>query len=130
MIVRRILKCGAEVGRYIEITKKTENGYYGRTLRKKSEFFVAKTLNNFKEVEVVTISVSKVELEALKFAIHLHHELTPQWEKVLEIKPEIIKVWNLSGVVYLWPAVIKKRIFGRVPNVYIEIKNREYDESK
>lgn len=130
MIVRRILKCGAEIGRYIEITRKTENGYYGRTLRKKSEFFVAKTLNNFKEVEVVTISVSKVELEALKFAIHLHHELTPQWEKVLERKPEIIKVWNLSGVVYLWPTVIKKRIFGRVPNVYIEIKNREYDESK
>ena len=127
MIVRRILKCGAEVGRYIEITKKVENGYYGKTLCSSKEFFVAETLNNFKEFKVVTISVSKVELEALKYAIHIHHELTPQWKKVLEKEPEIIKVWNLQGIVYIWPAIIKRRIFGRVPNVYIEIKSREYE---
>lgn len=127
MIVRRVLKCGAEVGRYIEVTKKTAKGYYGKTLRSSEEFFIAETLNNFKEVEVVTISVGKVELEALKHAVHVHHELTPQWEKVLEKRPEIIKVWNLQGVVYIWPAVIKRRIFGRVPNVYIEIKSREYE---
>ena len=127
MIVRRILKCGAEVGRCIEITKKTENGYYGRTLRSSEEFFVAETLNNFKEFKVVTISVSKVEFEALKYAIHVHHELTPQWERVLEKRPEIIKIWNLNGVVYLWPSVIKRRVFGRIPNVYIEIKSREYE---
>ena len=127
MIVRRILKCGAEVGRYIEITKKVENGYYGKTLCSSKEFFIAETLNNFKEFKVVTISVSKVELEALKYAIHIHHELTPQWKKVLEKEPEIIKVWNLQGIVYIWPAIIKRRIFGRVPNVYIEIKSREYE---
>ena len=127
MIVRRILKCGAEIGRYIEITKKTEKGYYGKTLRSSEEFFVAETLDNFKEVEVVTISVGKVELEALKYAMKVHHELTPQWERVLEKRPEIIKVWNLQGVVYIWPAMIKRRIFGRVPNVYIEIKSREYE---
>lgn len=127
MIVRRVLKCGAEIGRCIEITKKTEKGYYGKTLRSSEEFFVAETLHNFKKIEVVSIEVGKVELEALKYAIHIHHELTPQWKKVLEKRPEIIKVWNLQGVVYLWPAMIKRRIFGRVPNVYIEIKNREYE---
>ena len=127
MIIRRVLKCGAEVGRYIEITKKVKNGYYGKTLCSSKEFFVAETLNNFKEFKVVTISVSKVELEALKYAIHIHHELTPQWKKVLEKEPEIIKVWNLQGIVYIWPAIIKRRIFGRVPNVYIEIKSREYE---
>lgn len=130
MIVRRVLKCGAEVGRYIEVTKKTAKGYYGKTLRSSEEFFIAETLNNFKEVEVVTISVGKVELEALKHAVHVHHELTPQWEKVLEKRPEIIKVWNLQGVVYIWPAIIKRRIFGRVPNVYIEIKSREYESKQ
>lgn len=127
MIIRRILKCGAEIGRYIEITKKTEKGYYGKTLRSSEEFFIAETLNNFKKIEVVSIEVCKVELEALKYAIHIHHELTPQWKKVLEKRPEIIKVWNLQGVVYIWPAMIKRRIFGRVPNVYIEIKSREYE---
>jgi hypothetical protein len=127
MVIRRILKCGAEVGRYIEITRKTESGYYGKTLCSSKEFFVAETLNNFKEFKVVTISVSKVELEALKYAVHIHHELTPQWERVLEKEPEIIKVWNLQGVVYIWPSVIKRRVFGHVPNVYIEIKSREYE---
>lgn len=127
MIVRRILKCGAEVGRCIEITKKTENGYYGKKLCSSKEFFVAETLNNFKEFKVVTISVGKVEFEALKYAIHVHHELTPQWERVLEKRPEIIKIWNLKGVVYLWPSVIKRRVFGRIPNVYIEIERREYE---
>ena len=127
MIVRRILKCGAEVGRCIEITKKTENGYYGKKLCSSKEFFVAETLNNFKEFKVVTISVGKVEFEALKYAIHVRHELTPQWERVLEKRPEIIKIWNLKGVVYLWPSVIKRRVFGRIPNVYIEIERREYE---
>lgn len=84
MIVRRILKCGAEIGRYIEITKKTTKGYYGKTLRSSEEFFIAETLDNFKEIEVVAIKVGKVELEALKHAIHVYHELTPQWKKVLE----------------------------------------------
>ena len=127
MIVRRILKCGAEVGRCIEITKKTEKGYYGKTLRSSEEFFIAETLDNFIEIKIVTISVGKVEFEALKYAIHVHHELTPQWERVLEKRPEIIKIWNLKGVVYLWPSVIKRRVFGRIPNVYIEIKSREYE---
>lgn len=127
MIVRRILKCGAETGRYVEITRKTTSGYYAKTLRKHFEFFLAENLNNFKKIEVVTIQTNKVEFEALKYAMYVHHELTPQWERVLEKKPEIIKVRNRNDVIYIFPAIIKRRVFDRIPNVYVEIKGREYE---
>ena len=127
MIVRRVLKCGAEVGRYVEITRRTTSGYYARTLRKTFEFFLAADLKNFKKIEVTAVNVNLIEFEALKHAMYIHHELTPQWERVLEKRPEIIKVRNKTNVIYIFPAVIKKRIFNRIPNVYIEIKTREYE---
>ena len=127
MIVRRILKCGAEAGRYFEITKKTTKGYYGRTLRKKSEFFIAETLDNFKEISVISVQVSNIEFEALKHVISFHHDLSTQWKRVLTNKPEVIKLWNKTDVMYIFPAIIKKRFFGRVPNIYVEIKSREYE---
>lgn len=127
MIVRRVTKYGAEIGRYVEITRKTTSGYYARTLRKHFEFFLAENLNNFKKIEVVSIQTNRIEFEALKYAIHVHHELTPQWARILEKRPEIIKVRNCSDILYIWPSVIKKRIFNRTPCVYIEIKSREYE---
>ena len=126
MIVRRILKCKAEVGRCIEITRRTTSGYWGRYLGENKEFFIAERLNNFREISIVTVEIKALELEALRHAKCMHHDLSPAWRKVLSIKPEIIKFWNTSGVIYIWPEVIKRRIFGHNPMVYIDIKNRVY----
>ena len=76
----------------------------------------------------MAIEISVLEFEALKHAIHIHHDLSPAWEKLLKAQPEIIKFWNRSeGVIYVWPDAIKRRIFGHsIPMVYVEIKNRTY----
>lgn len=127
MIIRRVLKCGAETGRCIETTRKTTSGYYGKYLGERNEFFVAQNLQNFKKIPVVTVEINAIEFEALKHAIHIHHDLSPMWERVLKTKPEIVKFWNSSdGIIYVWPQTIKRRIFGHTPTVYIEIKSRVY----
>ena len=128
MIIRRILKCNAEIGRCIEITKRTTSGYYGKYLGENKEFFIAQNLYCFKKITVIAVEISVLEFEALKHAIHIHHDLSPMWEKLLKVQPEIIKFWNRSeGVIYVWPNAIKRRIFGHsIPMVYVEIKNRTY----
>lgn len=128
MIIRRVLKCGAETGRCIEITRKTISGYYGKYLGEHNEFFIAQNLQNFKKMTVVAVQINAIEFEALKHAFNIHHDLSPAWERVLKTKPEIIKFWNRdNGVLYVWPYVIKRRIFGHnTPTVYVEIKSRTY----
>jgi hypothetical protein len=128
MIIRRILRCGAEIGRCIEITRKDKSGYYGHYIGENKELFIALNLRNFKKITVVAVEIRAIEFEALKHAFYIHHDLSPIWEKVLKVKPEIVKFWNRdSGVIYVWPSVIKRRIFGHnTPTVYIEIKSKMY----
>lgn len=128
MIVRRVLKCNAEIGRCIEITRHTISGYYGRYLGEHNEFFIARNLQNFKKITVVAVQINAIEFEALRHAFYIHHDLSPVWDRVLKTKPEIVKFWNRdAGVIYVWPHTIKRRIFGHsTPTVYIDIKSRMY----
>ena len=128
MIIRRILKCGAETGRCIEVTRRTTSGYYGSYIGTCKEFFIAQNLQNFKKITVVAVKINAVEFEALKYAICIHHDLSPAWDRVLKTKPEIVKFWNKDGdVIYVWPYIIKRRIFGHnTPTVYIGIKDKTY----
>lgn len=127
-IVRRKLKDGAVIGRHIIITKHKKDGYYARYVGEKSEFYLAETLDNFKEIAVVDCKVSISDFEKLKTAIRFQHIWAPTWRRIYNEKPTIIKFWAPNcGFMYVWVSLIKKRVVNKAPNIYIEITNRCYE---
>ena len=127
-IVRRRLKDGAVIGRHIIITKHKKDGYYARYVGEKSEFYLAETLDNFKEITVVDCKVSISDFEKLKTAIQFQHIWAPTWRRIYNEKPTIIKFWAPNcGFMYVWVSLIKKRVVNKAPNIYIEITSRCYE---
>lgn len=127
-IVRRRLKDGAVIGRHIIITKHKKDGYYARYVGEKSEFYLAETLDNFKEILVVDCKVSISDFEKLKTAVQFKHIWAPTWRRIYNEKPTIIKFWAPNcGYMYVWVSLIKKRVVNKAPNIYIEITSRCYE---
>ncbi len=127
-IVRRRLKDGAVIGRHIIITKRKKDGYYARYVGEKSEFYLAETLDNFKEITVVDCKVSISDFEKLKTAVQFKHIWAPTWRRIYNEKPTIIKFWAPNcGYMYVWVSLIKKRVVNKAPNIYIEITSRCYE---
>lgn len=127
-IVRRRLKDGAVIGRHIIITKHKKDGYYARYVGEKSEFYLAETLDNFKEILVVDCKVSISDFEKLKTAVQFKHIWAPTWRRIYNEKPTIIKFWAPNcGFMYVWVSLIKKRVVNKAPNIYIEITSRCYE---
>lgn len=127
MIIRRMLKCSAVVGRHIEVTKRTKSGYYGHYVGEHNEFYIAETLKSFVETKVISIQINAIEFEALKHALCIYHDVSVEWNRAVTEDPEIIKFWNRNGgVIYVWPYVIKRKIFGHSPQIFIDIKSKIY----
>lgn len=127
-VVRRKLKDGAVIGRHIIITKHKKDGYYARYVGEKSEFYLAETLDNFKEILVVDCKVSISDFEKLKTAVQFKHIWAPTWRRIYNEKPTIIKFWAPNcGFMYVWVSLIKKRVVNKAPNIYIEITSRCYE---
>lgn len=127
-VVRRRLKDGAVIGRHIIITKHKKDGYYARYVGEKSEFYLAETLDNFKEILVVDCKVSISDFEKLKTAVQFKHIWAPTWRRIYNEKPTIIKFWAPNcGFMYVWVSLIKKRVVNKAPNIYIEITSRCYE---
>lgn len=127
-VVRRRLKDGAVIGRHIIITKHKKDGYYARYVGEKSEFYLAETLDNFKEILVVDCKVSISDFEKLKTAVQFKHIWAPTWRRIYNEKPTIIKFWAPNcGYMYVWVSLIKKRVVNKAPNIYIEITSRCYE---
>lgn len=127
-VVRRRLKDGAVIGRHIIITKHKKDGYYARYVGEKSEFYLAETLDNFKEITVVDCKVSISDFEKLKTAVQFKHIWAPTWRRIYNEKPTIIKFWAPNcGYMYVWVSLIKKRVVNKAPNIYIEITSRCYE---
>lgn len=128
MLIRRILKQGGTVGRHMIVTKHKKDGYYARYVGEKSEFYLAETLNNFKEISVVRCKVSISDFERLKHAVCFSHIWAPTWRTIYNEKPRVIKFWAPNcGYLYVWVNVIKKRVLNKAPNIYIEITERVYE---
>lgn len=128
MLIRRILKQGGTIGRHMIVTKHTKEGYFARYVGEKSEFYLAETLNNFKEVSVVRCKVSISDFERLKHAVCFSHIWAPTWRTIYNEKPRVIKFWAPNcGNLYIWPSVIKKKVKNKAPNIYIEITERVYE---
>lgn len=128
MLIRRILKQGGTVGRHMIVTKHKKEGYYARYVGEKSEFYLAETLNNFKEVSMVKCKVSISDFERLKHAVCFSHIWAPTWRAIYNEKPRVIKFWAPNcGYLYIWVSVIKKKVLNKAPNIYIEITERVYE---
>lgn len=128
MLIRRILKQGGTVGRHMIVTKHKKEGYYARYVGEKSEFYLAETLNNFKEISVVRCKVSISDFERLKHAVCFSHIWAPTWRTIYNEKPRVIKFWAPNcGYLYVWVNIIKKRVLNKAPNIYIEITERVYE---
>lgn len=133
-IVRRILKqLNVCIGRYIIITKITNNGIFARNVGEHSEYWLADNLNNFAEVPYKTCKVSKVEFEALKYAVIINRPISSnhskEWKAIIEKKPKIIKFWHpKEGCIYIWPDMIKQRVIAGEPYCCIEIRTRCYEK--
>ena len=128
MLIRRILKQGGTVGRHMIVTKHKKEGYYARYVGEKSEFYLAETLNNFKEVSIVRCKVSISDFERLKHAVCFSHIWAPTWRTIYNEKPRVIKFWAPNcGYLYVWVNVIKKKVLNKAPNIYIEITERVYE---
>ena len=128
MLIRRILKQGGTVGRHMIVTKHKKEGYYARYVGEKSEFYLAETLNNFKEISVVRCKVSISDFERLKHAVCFSHIWAPTWRTIYNEKPRVIKFWAPNcGYLYVWVNVIKKKVLNKAPNIYIEITERVYE---
>ena len=127
-IVRRRMKGGFTIGRHIIVTKQKKDGCYARYVGEKSEFYLAETLDNFKELSMVKCKTSITDFEKLKTAVQFHHIWAPTWRRIYEEKPSIIKFWAPNcGSIYVWVSLIKKKVFNKAPNIYIEITNRIYE---
>lgn len=128
MLIRRMLKQGGTVGRHMIVTKHKKEGYYARYVGEKSEFYLAETLNNFKEVSIVKCKVSISDFERLKHAVCFSHIWAPTWRTIYNEKPRVIKFWAPNcGYLYVWVSVIKKKVENKAPNIYIEITERVYE---
>lgn len=128
MLIRRMLKQGGTVGRHMIVTKHKKEGYYARYVGEKSEFYLAETLNNFKEVSLVKCKVSISDFERLKHAVCFSHIWAPTWRTIYNEKPRVIKFWAPNcGYLYVWVSVIKKKVENKAPNIYIEITERVYE---
>jgi hypothetical protein len=110
------------------VTKHKKEGYYARYVGEKSEFYLAETLNNFKEVSVVRCKVSISDFERLKHAVCFSHIWAPTWRRIYNEKPRVIKFWAPNcGYLYVSVDVIKKKVTNKAPNIYIEITERVYE---
>lgn len=128
MLIRRMLKQGGTVGRHMIVTKHKKEGYYARYVGEKSEFYLAETLNNFKEISLVKCKVSISDFERLKHAVCFSHIWAPTWRTIYNEKPRVIKFWAPNcGYLYVWVNVIKKKVLNKAPNIYIEITERVYE---
>lgn len=128
MLIRRMLKQGGTVGRHMIVTKHKKEGYYARYVGEKSEFYLAETLNNFKEISLVRCKVSISDFERLKHAVCFSHIWAPTWRTIYNEKPRVIKFWAPNcGYLYVWVSVIKKKVENKAPNIYIEITERVYE---
>ena len=128
MLIRRILKQGGTVGRHMIVTKHKKEGYYARYVGEKSEFYLAETLNNFKEISIIKCKVSISDFERLKHAVCFSHIWAPTWRTIYNEKPRVIKFWAPNcGYLYIWVSVIKKKVLNKAPNIYIEITERVYE---
>ena len=128
MLIRRILKQGGTIGRHMIVTKHNKEGYFARYVGEKSEFYLAETLNNFKEISLVRCKVSISDFERLKHAVCFSHIWAPTWRTIYNEKPRVIKFWAPNcGYLYVWVNVIKKRVLNKAPNIYIEITERVYE---
>jgi hypothetical protein len=127
-IVRRKMKQGGTIGRYMVITSQKKEGFYARYIGEKSEFWLAESLNNFQEISTVKCKVSISDFERLKHAICFSHIWAPTWRRIYEEKPKIIKFWAPNcGYLYVCVSIIKKKVENKAPNIYIEITERVYE---
>lgn len=133
-IVRRLSKSvNLPLGRHIIITKVTSNGVFARNIGEHSEYWLADNLKNFVEISSMSCQLNKVEFEALKHAVVMHHSLSDihnkQWKAIVKEKPAIIRFWSQHcGYIYIWPQLIKQRVVAGHPYVYIEIKQRCFEK--
>lgn len=127
-IVRRKMKQGGTIGRYIAITRINKQGVFARYVGEKAEFWLAENLDNYKEIKVINCNISIIEFNCLKFAVHFFHIWAPRWKTIVEQQPEIIRFYAKNqGFLYVWPNLIKKKVLNKAPQVYIEIKQRLYE---
>lgn len=132
-IIRRVAKSvKVPIGRPMVVTKINKDGVFVRNIGERAEFWLAYSLDNFEVVSCIPCKVSKVEFEALKCAVMIHHELDvnkKEWEAIAKNKPKIIKFWYPKrGCIYIWTNMVKKRVLAGKPYVCIEIKQRFYEK--
>ena len=130
-IVRRKLKNGICVGRYIIITRTTSEGVFARNIGEKSEYWLAENLDNFLEIPNAGCEINKDLFKSLKNAVIIRQPLTPSFKKLVSEKPTIIHFWAKKlGSVYVMPNLIKGVVVNRKPWIHIEIKERVYEKSR
>ena len=132
-IIRRVTKgIKVPIGRHMVVTKINKDGVFVRNIGEQSQYWLAYSLDNFEVVSCKSCKVSKVEFEALKYAVIIHHELginEKEWEAIVKNKPKIIKFWYPKrGCIYIWTNMVKKRVIAGKPYVCIEIKQRCYEK--
>lgn len=129
-IVRRKLKNGICVGRYIIITRTTSEGVFARNIGELSEYWLAKDLDNFKEISNKSCEINVDRFKSLKSAVIIRQPITPSFKKLVSEKPTIIHFWAKKlGSIYVIPNLIKGIVVNRKPWVHIEIKERVYEKS-
>ena len=129
-IVRRKLNSGICVGRYIIITRTTNQGVFARNIGELSEYWLAKDLDNFKEISNESCEINVDRFKSLKEAIIIRQPITPSFKKLVSEKPTIIRFWAKKlGSIYVIPNLIKGVVVNRKPWIHIEIKERMYEKN-
>lgn len=130
-IVRRKLKNGICVGRYIIITRTTSEGVFARNVGELSEYWLAKDLDNFKEISNESCEINVDRFKSLREAVIIRQPITPSFKKLVSEKPTIIRFWAKKlGSIYVIPNLIKGVVVNRKPWIHIEIKERVYEKNK
>lgn len=88
-IVRRKASDGAPIGPYLQVIKVRRNMVSAVPLTERKTIF----LNNVYKCNTTTLSISKEHMQRLVDCrtICVEHPATPQWDKLVENTPEIIK---------------------------------------
>ena len=129
-IVRRKLRNGICVGRYIIITRITNEGVFARNVGEKSEYWLAENLDNFLEISNVSCEINVDLFKSLKNAVIIRQPITPSFKKLVSEKPTIIRFWAKKlGSIYVIPNFIKGVVVNKKPWIHVEIKERVYEKS-
>ena len=128
-IVRRMVNSGTPVGPYMRIIN--AQGAWVEVEKLDSGFCTAILKTHVYEPKVVKLIIPDVILDRIKSGIQkaIIHDLTPRWEQLRKIKPEVISLRSIkySQKVVLF-SVQEMRIvyYNRQPQLRVEIAEMLY----